>query len=164
MENILLKIWEEENGDSYKVIGNQLLNVRDLCAKTLAWGIPNKEALEELAKYQPILEVGAGLGYWAKLLQDRNVEILPTDRDAPTLAHTKVTQVDTLHSIENRNYTLFMCWVPEEAAIEVSRAYEGNTIIWVGEQIKFPNFQLEKEITLPQWKGYEDSMQVFRRI
>ena len=45
-----------------------------------SWAIPSDEALDTIARYAPIVEVGAGTGYWAKLLEDRGVDIAASDR------------------------------------------------------------------------------------
>ena len=50
-----------------------------------AFAAPNEAALSALEALAPLLEVGAGVGYWAKLLQDCGVDIVATDA-MPTAA------------------------------------------------------------------------------
>ncbi len=165
MENILLKIWEEENGETYKVIRNRLVNIRERCAETLAWGIPNDEVLNEIGKYSPLIEIGAGLGYWARLLQDRGIRIKPTDISIPLIEDrwTRIYSGNAIFHLKNNRRNLFVCWVPEEIAQQAGEIFEGEYIIFAGEKINFPNFELVNNIPLPNWKGFTDSLQIFRR-
>lgn len=49
-----------------------------------AFAAPNSRALQALAELSPILEVGAGVGYWALLLKQAGVSVLATD-ELPTV-------------------------------------------------------------------------------
>lgn len=42
---------------------------RDVLVRDYAWAIPNHEAIEACAALSPIVEVGAGSGYWAHIGQ-----------------------------------------------------------------------------------------------
>jgi hypothetical protein len=166
LENILKKIWEEENGQPYKVINNRLTDLRTLLAEKYSWGIPNNQALNEIGKYSPLVEVGAGLGYWARLLQDRGIRIRPTDINIPlcTERWTKVYSSSAAQTLQNETRSLFLCWIPEKIAQQAAEVYQGKYILWVGEKINFPNFKLIKEITIPTWNGFKDSLQIFLKI
>ena len=48
-----------------------------------AFAAPNEAAMAALADLAPILEVGAGVGYWAHLLRERDVTVVATD-ELPT--------------------------------------------------------------------------------
>merc|ERR1719359_185892 len=47
-----------------------------------AYSVPTERALATLAKHAPLLEVGAGTGYWAHLLEAQGVEIVAADLPA----------------------------------------------------------------------------------
>jgi len=51
-----------------------------------SFAIPSDAALEAVAAHTPLIECGAGTGYWAALLQQRGVDILPYDVRPPTEA------------------------------------------------------------------------------
>jgi hypothetical protein len=51
---------------------------RELAA-TFAWAIPDDGALAVLARYAPLLECGAGTGYWAAVLRSRGVNVVASD-------------------------------------------------------------------------------------
>lgn len=47
-----------------------------------AWAVPTKHAIEEIGRFvggDTLLEVGAGSGLWAFLLQAFGVDVIPTD-------------------------------------------------------------------------------------
>jgi hypothetical protein len=50
----------------------------------VGFSIPNEAALLAAARCAPLLEVGAGTGYWASLLRERGVDILAYDSEPPT--------------------------------------------------------------------------------
>ena len=46
------------------------------------WSVPNEEAIESIKEFvgnELVLEVGSGLGMWAKLFQSEGIRITPTD-------------------------------------------------------------------------------------
>jgi hypothetical protein len=113
-----------------------------------AWAIPNDDVLLEIAKYSPLIEVGAGTGYWAWLLRQLGVDILAFDKYPPsqnstsksefhpdTDTWTEVLQGDesVLDSIVDR--TLFLCWPPSNhpMAFETLSRFRGSTFLFVGE-------------------------------
>lgn len=169
MKNPLYQLYSDVNGETYQIINNQLVNVRLEAAEKYAWGIPNEEAIEELVMHQPIIEIGAGLGYWAKLTKDfskNKITYLSFDKIPPTRkeSHSTVALYDknilkALHS----SYTLFMCWVPEQEALDIISNYNNRKLIWVGEPLDFPGFKEEKVIEIPSWKGFNDNFYVLRR-
>ena len=54
--------------------------IRNPIANVFSFGIPNKEALEFICDLDlTVIEMGAGTGYWAKLLENMGVEIIPFD-------------------------------------------------------------------------------------
>lgn len=60
-------------------------NARDECVAAFGFAIPTDAALDRIAAWAPegVVEVGAGLGYWAHLLQQRGVDVVAYDRNPP---------------------------------------------------------------------------------
>lgn len=58
---------------------------RELAA-LFAWAIPDEGALAVLARHAPLLECGAGTGYWAALLRARGADVLASDLVPPGTA------------------------------------------------------------------------------
>ncbi|KAI9995113.1 hypothetical protein PInf_012157 [Phytophthora infestans] len=48
-------------------------------AMKYSWAIPDERALQIIKHYGPIVEMGAGSGYWARLLQLRGVDVVAYD-------------------------------------------------------------------------------------
>src|SRR5439155_3416790 len=62
------------------------LNVRlRVRASVVSWAIPNEQALDVLAKYAPLVECGAGMGYWTALLRARRVDAIAYDLAPPSV-------------------------------------------------------------------------------
>src|SRR5215471_9090998 len=53
------------------------------CVRRYAFAIPTEAALSVLARFAPIIELGAGTGYWAHLLRRRGVDCLAFDAAPP---------------------------------------------------------------------------------
>jgi hypothetical protein len=115
-----------------------------------AWAIPTDLALDVLAGLGPIVEVGAGGGYWAMLLRERGVDVLAYDRE-PELAHqpysvetkprklwSEVLVADETIAGEHPERTLFLCWPPYDTpmahgALAAYLEAGGQTLVFVGE-------------------------------
>jgi hypothetical protein len=49
-----------------------------------AWAVPDERSLAIISHFSPLIEVGAGKGYWARLLQGRGVDIISYDKFLPS--------------------------------------------------------------------------------
>jgi hypothetical protein len=99
--------------------------------KTISYAIPSQQNLDLIARYAPLMEVGAGTGYWTAMLQARNVTITAYDAEPATQAggmyfdrtYTDVKKATCLQLfnnnnddqeeamiIQNNNHTLLMVW------------------------------------------------------
>jgi hypothetical protein len=98
-----------------------------LCRK-YAWSVPTEEAIRLLVRIGPLVEVGAGTGYWASLIRAAGGDIIAYDRHPPDMqqemnvennwhwdvAHT-FTRVETggLEVLDwHTDRTLLLCWPP----------------------------------------------------
>ena len=117
-----------------------------------AWAIPDERALRICAEFAPLVEMGAGAGYWARLLRERGVEIAAYDRDVGAEARaagvgvapwTEVRQgsAEVLGQAGHAGAALLLMYPDDleegEDAIPLSlaslEAFEGETLIHVGE-------------------------------
>jgi hypothetical protein len=53
--------------------------IRSHLVRKYAFGVPDERALACLARYAPIVEIGAGTGYWARCLRERGVDVVAYD-------------------------------------------------------------------------------------
>jgi hypothetical protein len=156
-------------------------------ASLFCWGVPNDRALEVLAAHAPLVECGAGMGYWSALLRARGVEVVAYDAAPPGKASneyhrfsreawtTVEAQDSTLAARRHGDRTLFLCWPPfddDRSSYAVLRAYRGEKLVFVGEgatgSVRFHrelalNWTLEEEVRLPNWPRLRDTLMVYRR-
>jgi len=111
-----------------------------------AYAIPRTDVIQWMVGVGPIVEVGAGKGYWARMISDVGGDIIAydllppqenpaTDRDTPWY---QVLVADCEIAAAHRHRTLFMCWPPytEDMAFRAARSYldaGGRRIIYIGE-------------------------------
>jgi hypothetical protein len=154
-----------------------------------AWAIPCWEALAVITKYSPIIEIGAGIGYWARLLQEAGCDILPFDRYASGeekwnhyteegRSWTSVLRGGPNVLYKHPNRTLFLCWPTYNSSFgyECLRAYKGEYFIYVGESqggctgdnkfhdLLYDRWKQVEGVVIPQWDGIHDYLEVYRRI
>ena len=152
-----------------------------------AWAVPTTEALELMATHSPIIEMGAGTGYWASLLQEMGVDIVAYDIAPPggtesnEYRHKKAYVEVLLGSHEklreHPDHTLFLCWPPYQSSMahDCLKAFKGGTLLFVGESnygctggedfwdLIHGQWSLEDDINLPQHPGLHDTLKVFVR-
>ncbi len=151
---------------------------RELAAR-YAWALPSEAALEALARYAPLVECGAGTGYWSALLRERGVDVAAFDLAPPRRTWTAVEPADSVTAARrHRDRALVLCWPPyddDRASYAALRAYRGETLIHIGERgegttgsVRFHrelelNWTLVEEVNLPHWPRLRDTLAVYRR-
>lgn len=113
--NPYLLIWKRWVERDLIEIGAGL--VREHAVKVFSWAIPNEECLAFMVKTSKhIVEIGAGNGYWARMLSDRGANIVAVDSSNdkdigswfPVLHNT-----GSQYMIDNAgcpDKALFLCW------------------------------------------------------
>jgi hypothetical protein len=154
---------------------------RELAA-VFSWAIPDKAALTVLARCGPLLECGAGTGYWAALLRDRGCDVLATDLSLSAAARRPWTEVLALDAVgavrAHPGRVLFLCWPPfddDGACYAALRAYRGGVLVHVGDApagvagtARFHrelalNWAPAEQAALPNWPGLRDKLTVYAR-
>lgn len=69
---------------AYPLLAQWRNNCRDWCCHLYAYATPTSEALGVVAKFAPLVEMGAGTGYWSSLLQKQKVDIVAYDKCPPS--------------------------------------------------------------------------------
>jgi hypothetical protein len=118
-----------------------------------AFAIPTAETLCVVARYSPLVEIGAGSGYWAMCLASCGTDIIAYDRYPPgkgDLSHIselnwhfreawhEVRKGDESSASAHGERTLFLCWPPPEnpmafRALDSYMKAGGRTVIVIGE-------------------------------
>lgn len=163
---------------------------RTLCQTRarFAYAIPTEEALRLIATHAPLVEMGAGIGYWAWLLRLRGLDVLaydiaPPDTSTRNLSFprrpcwTMVEQGDPSLLSQHADRTLILCWPPraDPMAAEALRAYTGQTVIYIGEEpgatsgdedfvaLLASQWVLVETLNLPNWNMLHDRLCLYRR-
>lgn len=152
--------------------------------KRYAWAIPTARVIRQLARFSPIVEVGAGTGYWAWMLKQAGAHVLPYDLPTPEpcqVSSQRWTEllVGTGQEVADRHSdcTLFICWptYDDPWSGEALATYRGSRVVYVGEGSggctgdkvfhEMLDTQWEERIRLdiPQWEGIHDAVWVYRR-
>ncbi len=168
-------------------------SARDTLAVRYAHAIPNKDALDALVELAPLVELGAGTGYWAWLLRRRGVDILafdtcpPIDAGHDNLYHRNADAVGTCwttvqpggpeQAVAFPDRTLFLCWPPQtNMAEQALQQYLGQCLALVGTRQSSittatppfyaalrEQFALQAIVPIPQWHGIDDRLTVWVR-
>jgi hypothetical protein len=153
-----------------------------------AWAIPHDGALEELVKLGPIVEVGAGGGYWAGLLRARGADVIaydcaPAGEERNVQAHRKWSEVERGPASIAKLYpdrALFLCWPPfklpmAHIALAAYLRAGGQTLAYIGEGnggctaddaffdlIETSMIEVDSH-ALHQWPGIRDYLTIYTR-
>lgn len=116
-EPAMLAWWRRITDTTTDLAEVEQLRLKYRIAARYAHAVPNLAALNTLAGLAPLVEIGAGAGYWARLLRDMGCDIVAfdnvtVDENVVTVdgAWTDVIvgDVDTLNRYPDR--TVFVCW------------------------------------------------------
>jgi len=164
---------------------------RDFFTKNYSWSIPSKTAIDEIINFignDAILEIASGHGVWAKLLQEANVNVKPTDYisspkrkgytsdKAYDIDIEDLSANDAIRKYKNFN-VLMMSWPPysEPMAHQALQNFNGNKLIFIGEgeggctgddnffKELNQNWNLIKEVDIPQWPHIHDYLYLYHR-
>jgi len=160
---------------------------RDYVIKQYGFAIPCKEAIEELCKYQPLIEVGAGSGYWTWLLNRCDINCIASDNCSGfnnILTHAsydcEFKKLDGAEAVtQYPSHNVLMVWPSyhepwSEAVLKAMQP--GQVLLSVTEGAhgccatkKFFNllsmgFEELNYVRLPQWDGIHDGLYVHKRL
>jgi hypothetical protein len=157
-------------------------------AFTRRWGfsIPCAEAVERLADLGPLVEVGAGTGYWTAMLLGAGLDAVATD-PAPdtnpygfrTGARANVIRIDALTAVQTYPERSVLCSWPTEGSDWLTQALaataKGAKLAMVGcgrggstgndslYDLLDAEFELLETVTIPQFPGVSDNLTVYER-
>ena len=157
---------------------------REELRQKYSFAIPNPAALATLVQHSPLIEIGAGNGYWAHLVTKAGGTIQAFDKypeNNPYKFKKKYFDVQVgservlLKSPEN--LTLFLCWPPynKPMATRALKYFRGNQLIYIGEpsggctgdedfhQTLNSEWILKKTVPLPQWPSIHDQLFAYQR-
>ncbi|RLN86381.1 hypothetical protein BBJ28_00005016 [Nothophytophthora sp. Chile5] len=178
---------------SYPLLAQWRNNCRDWCCHLYAYATPTREALKLLTQYGPIVEIGAGTGYWSSLLQREGVDVLAFDKCPPNVEDATANAYhghvppfcsvarggpEVLGKSENEmaGRSLLLCYPPpgDAMAVRSVQLFQGDVVLHVGEwqgdtgDRRFEaelqrRFVLEQQLELPNWGNSAYALSVWRR-
>jgi hypothetical protein len=145
------------------------------------WSVPTQKAIEKIIKFiknDSVLEMGSGLGLWAKLLQLNEIKIYPTDNYGDIEIRLKRGS-SLFTDVENIDYMQALCkykdcnilmiiWLnPFESLMcyDIPKMFKGNKIIYVGDY--YPDMPIEEGNMLsctPLDKMFRTEFKLIERI
>lgn len=161
---------------------------RELRAR-YAYAVPGESALQVIGEYQPIVELGAGNGYWSRCLAERGIDVVAYDQRGEEWK-ARFPDQSTWHPVrqggvevvkEHPGHTLLIVWPPfaTDFASKALGTYEGEHFLYVGEalfgdegsatgDLRFhemlaKQWELVEEVPIPVFELMHDRLQVWRR-
>lgn len=181
LQNPYLEEFKQVRGDHLWVSHT----TRHALVQKYAWAVPNTKAVLAIAGLnRPILEIGAGNGYWAWLLRqlgcvvhpydikpvEDNEYVLPKSYVPISLGGPDVVKSHT------KDVALMLCWPCYDlpVAYDALNLYQGDTVVYIGEgrygctgddafhDLLEDFYYCEKSVDIPQWGGLHDALYIFK--
>jgi hypothetical protein len=114
-------------------------------AHRYSYVLPQPHLIALLAHYSPLVELGAGTGYWAYLLRLAGADVIAYDQaplggDRDNRYHPDVRpwidvrEGDATVLPAHAERTLFLCWPPAFSALwEALQFYTGDLVVYIGD-------------------------------
>jgi hypothetical protein len=119
--------------DTFK--GQQWFGERQRLVEEYSWAVPTKDVIQYCAQFDELLEIGAGNGYWASLIEEMGGNIRATDLNVPDETYTEVEKQgwrDLQREIHHR--PVLMVWPPYDEGVAAGVARQSpKHILYVGE-------------------------------
>lgn len=155
----------------------------DAYALKYARVIPSVEALIAIGALGPIVEFGAGTGYWAQLLRCRGTDVVAFDHEPNPLRNLSISRrwgsvrSATAHVASRYPDRTLLLSAPHQSSMahRAVHAYEGDHVVCIGERptgrtgddsvhhLLRQGWHMVQELTLPQWSGADGCLTVYRR-
>jgi hypothetical protein len=115
-------------------------------AQRFAYVLPQPHLLDVIRRYSPLVELGAGTGYWAYLLRLAGADVIaydiaPLGGRRPNRYHsdvrpwTEVRYGDVNALSKHIGRSLFLCWPPRFSNLwESLRFYRGEFVLYIGDR------------------------------
>lgn len=194
--NLTVKMrWIDEEGNkSVKKVENPYLDIfqevknltdsftiRGELTKYYSFAVPDPKALAIIKSYGPIVEMGAGTGYWARLLKNIGTNIIAYDRGESQYGFSKnyfpikKGTPENLLKIKKRNLLLIWPCYATSFAFDSLKSFQGEYFIYIGEshggctgdddffELLEAEWELVRTHDIPVWYAIHDSLYVYQR-
>lgn len=182
--NPLLMLWSIVAGQDF--LGKDLF-ARGEATSLYSWAVPTAVAINKIAEFQPIIEMGAGLGFWAYLLRQLGVRVDAFDgfeeggfgySPEDTWSEVLLGGPEKLAEYPPE-WSLLLVWPPYSKSFGTDCLIQCNSdfVITVGEgsggcngddwyhMVLDEAFErIDSIVDFPQWDGIHDELVVHKRI
>ncbi|MCB9494560.1 MAG: hypothetical protein H6681_03835 [Desulfobacteraceae bacterium] len=167
-----------------------LLEKRTDLVSKYSFSIPFPFVINIIKKFSPIIELGAGTGYYSWCLKQSGAEVEAFDLYSPDETDPfdffsqnhwfDDTWINVLKGDEETvsaysNYALFLCWPPPDSKMAFNAFVKykksgGKTLIYIGDPLSsaeenfFKNLERHKmihEMNLPSWKHINEKLMIY---
>lgn len=124
--------------------------VRHEFIRTFGFAVLTGKAIEAMRPHAPLLELGAGSGYWSYELRKHGIDVIPTDDHSGEYGHfregakqrrweghflepEKLDALDAVRKYPNRNLLVVWPDYKEPWAADALSIFTGKTVIYMGE-------------------------------
>lgn len=191
IHNPYLAAYNKVNVFNNPLIANGLMKemtIRNHLLVEYGYAIPDDEVASTIKKYSPIVELGAGNGYWGYVLSQYGINIKCFDNfswENNKESRFESWRENKLYPVEvgneeivkkHKDRSLMMIWpYMNKMAYNALRMYEGDTLIYVGESYGgctaddnffkelSLNWKLVDGCALNTWSWLHDHLSVYRR-
>lgn len=170
--------------------------IRNVYNSLISWSIPSKPAIEKIKEYMgtnTLLEIGCGFGFWAKMMMNEGIDVIPTgmiSRYENPYTNTpsdtdifisrcfipdefiEMSSADAIIKYDQAK-CLFVSWGSCTFYEELLELFKGDIIIIIGEDeggctdyfdCTCTDFDLVEEFETPRFYCINDSMRIYKRI
>ena len=149
--------------------------------KVFSWAIPNAAAIRLLRQHSPLIEIGAGTGYWAWMIEQAGGTVLAYDSwQSHFKTETRWMRVKRGGPAMIKYHpgaVLFLCWPPfnEPMAYTCLKNYSGEFFLYEGEgeygctgDTAFhdeldAHWKLKRTVAVPKWSMIHDALFLYQR-
>lgn len=161
---------------------------RDKLVMDYSWSVTSDIMVESVLRQGPIVEMGAGTGYWSWLLRHRGMDVIAYDESPvdgvqrnpwhPTArrAWTQVVQGTAVAVKPHHDRAMLLVWPPrdEPFATHCLKLYQGDTVVHIGDlggctgtpgffNLLKDEWVLRQEVTNPSWPWINDKLTIWKR-
>lgn len=138
-------------------------------------------AIDVLLELSPLVDVGAGNGWWAKRLTELGADVIAIEPNNPAHQCFPLVKADHRAIVNYGDRTLLMVWPTRhsEWATECAFLYQGDTVVYVGDPLylwtashtlpyvlRQKGFQRIRTISINSWPHHPiiDTLSVWKRV
>jgi len=159
-------------------------SIREILVRKYSWAVPNEEAITQIRRLElPIIEWGAGSGYWASLLHQEGCNIQCYDKEPWATTYHPVTKQDDPSKMNFEGKMLLLVWPPyaDPMADEVLKQYllanAHPVVAYVGEscggctgddayhkRLHRAFGEPDNVVAIPNYAGIHDNLYIYKRL